>query len=50
MEENPKDSKHVNRRMKEESVEMAVRNTAFFSSKQEKNKAIQWRNNKSQYI
>lgn len=30
MEENPKDSKHVNRRMKEESVEMAVRNTAFF--------------------
>lgn len=39
MEENPEDSKNVNKRMKEESVEMVMKNRAFFSSKQEMNKA-----------
>lgn len=40
MEENPEDIKNVNKRMKEESVEMVMKNRAFFfSSKQEMNKA-----------
>lgn len=30
MEENPEDSKNVNKRMKEESVEMVMKNRAFF--------------------